>query len=251
MDERFWDQMASHYETEIFSALASDRDGVFAERFNKHTRRGDTVCDFGCGVGRFVPLAACRAKKVYAVDFSQDLLDVAQGEHGQVKNVEFQRRDLTAGRPRICKADVGLCVNVLIMPERERRDAILANVRRNLQPGGLLLLVTPSLETALLTYHRIIEWHLREGDSYRDAARSAAESARDEVASIAEGIFKIQGTPTKHFLREEAHLMLHEHRFEPIETVKIQYAWQDDLADAPRWMQQPYPWEWLFVARRV
>ena len=38
---------------------------------------------------------------------------------------------------------------------------------------------------------------------------------------------------------------------EEYEIEKIEYAWDADFEDAPRWMQDPYPWDWLIVARKA
>ena len=113
-----------------------------------------------------------------------------------------------------------------------------------------MLLVVPSLETVILTYSRLIEWYCREGNEHRESVKEVAGIARQELTSIVEGIVQINGTPTKHYLREEARVMLKQNKFKPVAEIKVEYGWKEDFEDPPRWLKEPYPWDWLFVAQR-
>ena len=46
-------------------------------------------------------------------------------------------------------------------------------------------------------------------------------------------------------------MLFHESGFRVSALEKIEYAWDADFEDAPKWMQDPYPWDWLIVARKT
>ena len=75
-------------------------------------------------------------------------------------------------------------------------------------------------------------------------------SAQQEIVSLVEGIVKISDTPTKHFLREEVLMTFRDADFEVMKLEKIEYSWEADFEEPPTWMQDPYPWDWLVVARK-
>ena len=110
--------------------------------------------------------------------------------------------------------------------------------------------VIPSLEVALLTYQRIGQWYRRDGSSSAEAVEQMEDSVNQEMVSLVEGIVKISDTPTKHYLREEALMLFRDAGFEVLELNKIEYSWDADFEDPPAWMQDPYPWDWLVVARK-
>ena len=142
-------------------------------------------------------------------------------------------------------------MQVLIMPDARLREGILSTVHRNLRKGASLVAVVPSLEVTLLTYQRIGQWYRRDGSSTTEAVEYMRDSAREEIVSLVEGIVKISDTPTKHYLKEEVLMLFHESGFRVSALEKIEYAWDADFEDAPKWMQDPYPWDWLIVARKT
>ena len=137
------------------------------------------------------------------------------------------------------------------MPDPKKREGILKTVYRNLRSGAHLVAVVPSLEVALLTYQRIGQWYRRDGSSFAEAARQMRSSAEQDIVSLVEGVVKISDTPTKHFLREEVVMTFSDAGFEVQQLEKIEYSWEEDFEEPPSWMQDPYPWDWLVVARKA
>lgn len=246
----FWDGVADRYDAEIFNTLAAEVKGTLRKTIVRFAKGAQVAADFGCGVGRFVPLLSKLAAQVHAVDFSQESIDIAARDYAALTNVSFRRANLAQGAPRICRADVALSVNVLVMPDREKRRAILKNTWRNIRSGGHLILVVPSLEAVLYSYQRLAEWHERDGEAAKTAIRRVEREATAELSSIVQGHVVIQAIPTKHFLREEALLMLAGCGFEPVADSRVEYAWHEDYDDPPNWLGAPFPWDWLFVALR-
>ncbi len=250
MQEAIWDRSAEHYDEEIFDTFANDRHSVVRSTLERLIQSNHTVCDFGCGVGRTVEFLAQRAKQVYAVDFSATSLEVAARNVPQKENIHFLKRDLAVPGRRFCQADIGLLMQVLIMPAYDSRREILETVSRNLRPGARLVAVVPALEVAILTYLRIGEWRQREGASRKEVVAEMAAGQKEEVVSLVEGIVKISDTPTKHYLKEEIVLFFRDAGFTVLEVEKVEYSWAADFEEAPDWMQDPHPWDWVVVARK-
>ena len=250
MEQKVWDQVAPQYDEEIFDTFANDRREVLRKAHEGLVQSHHTVCDFGCGVGRTIPFLAQRAKQVVATDFSAASLEIAEENLGDRDNVRLLEQDLALTNPPFCCADVGLLMQVLIMPDSHLREGILTTVHKNLRQGAHLVAVVPSLEVALLTYQRIGQWYRRDGSSPTEAVAQMRSSARQEMVSLVEGIVKISDTPTKHFLREEVLMTFREAGFEVLKLEKIEYSWDADFEEPPAWMQDPYPWDWLVLARK-
>lgn len=247
MDISYWNRAATHYDDDIFSVLRNDRAGVFLRTLDRVAHRKHTAGDLGCGSGIILPEIARRFGAVQAVDLSPKLVELARESCRGFDHVTYHAADLSR-RGKVLKAmpplDVVVNVNVLIMASRPLREAILANLTRALRPGGHLLLVVPSLESVLLTNARLAAWNRR-----RRTVRKPDKvlDGRD----VGEGIVKIEGVPTKHYLREELELELTGRGLRLVALEKIEYNWDTEFDVAPIWMKSPWPWDWLCLAQRV
>jgi SAM-dependent methyltransferase len=252
MRPKSWDNLAPSYEDEVFNVLAHDREGHIVARVRRFGGAREVASDLGCGIGGFLPLLAENFGKVHAIDGSRRLLARARERCAALGNVEFLHANLSARRGAWPVADFALCVNVLLTPMLSKREAMMRRLRFAIQPEGRLLLVVPSLESVLLTHRRRIQWGVRDGLS---PARAAVHGRRREETErptdLARGIVVIDGARTKHYLREELADLLAEHGLEAEEVIKIEYPWETEFAEPPQWMQAPYPWDWLALARRV
>ncbi len=252
MKESFWDNVADRYDEEIFNTLVSDRSQTLAGTVRRYATGANLACDFGCGVGRFVPLLAECAEQVLATDFSARSLDVARQSVPKktAAKVTFEKHDLCKSKQRFCKANVGICINVMIMPDASRRQSILDNVRRNLEAKGRLILAVPAYESALFSCQRLLEWYCRAGDDRAEALRELEAETRESTLSIVDGIVEIQGEATKHYLREELLCLFDRNRLNVLEELRIEYDWREDFKSPPKWMKEPWPWDWLFVVEK-
>ena len=252
MNRGYWNRLAARYEDEIFSVLANDRAALVADRVRRCGRPDRTATDVGCGIGHFLPLLAAHFRRVLAVDLSPKNVARARRRHSGLANVDYRAADLAAPRARLPAADFALCVNVLIAPDLALRARILDVVARHLRPGGQLVLVVPALESILLTDFRLIQWNLRDGQPPARAAGAGYRAFRSvRRPRLHEGVVPIAGVPTKHYLRDEIAALLDARGLRPLEFEKIEYPWTSEFTDPPRWMQAPYPWDWLCVARKV
>ena len=64
------------------------------------------------------------------------------------------------------------------------------------------------------------------------------------------GMVDINGVATKHYLKEELIVLLKDLRFDIASIEKVEYDWSTEFDQPPRWMKEPYPWDWLILAKK-
>ncbi len=247
MHEREWDQVATTFEDEIFNVPANDRRGFIARAVKRLARRDAVATDLGCGVGRTLPLLAPRFGTVHAVDVSSACLAVAARAARRYRNIRYVHADLSAGRKGYPQADVVLCINTWLNADAGMRAGIVRTTCQSVKRGGHLVLVVPSLGSALLTTYRHVQLNQRKG---MDPVK-AQKKALPDGDSWAHGIVHIDNVPTKHYMAEELQALLADHGLVVEQVEKLEYPWDTEFTDPPGWMRAPFPWDWFLVARRV
>lgn len=150
------------------------------------------------------------------------LLPICKRAILQTKGPCWKRGQATPIRTKlhILRPHFVVCANVLITPHRATRSSILRNIHHHLTRGGHLMLVVPSTESSLYADQRLVQWYRCEGRSAANAWREGIAATAASAADLLDGIIKIEGVPTKHYLREEAVLMLESAGFEPVSVKK-------------------------------
>lgn len=253
MNRAYWENLADTYEDHIFSVLRRDHGGRLKTLVEEFGDRSLTAADLGCGPGQITPLLATHFGQVHACDLSQGLLDHAQAECAEFRNVDFHRYDLSTGmRPPFSPADFVICVNVIITADLARRERLWDRITSLVGVGGILVLVLPSHESALYTNFRRLDWHLKAGLKADEAIDlSLPRNGNGNVSRLEHGVRGIEGVDTKHYLREEIMVQLNQSGLEVEEIEQLSYDWDIEFPDPPEWMGSPFPWNWLAVARRV
>ncbi len=247
MDRTYWDKLAGVYDARVLNSLAADRSGVIGDAIDGLANRRRSCADFGCGTGHYLPALAKRFERVVGVDHSRKLLDAARKRIAKLANATVRQGDLARDRRTLEKpVDVGFCMNVLIMPDRNTRQSIGANLARWVKKGGRLLLLVPALESALYVNQRYVSWNVKRGVARSDAKQAGLHARAD----LLEGIVPLDGAPTKHYLAAETRWALGEWGFDVDSVQRVEYDWTTEFAKPPRWLREPYPWDWLVVARR-
>lgn len=243
MDASYWNGKAGVYEDEIFNVWQRDRDGALKAFFENGQFRSRTAMDCGCGIGHGISTLSGHFKRVCAVDISRECLAVARERYGELSNVEFYQRDLSAPRLNLPEVDCAVSINSVITPSLRTRMQMLKNIRARLKPGGRMVMVVPSLESYYYAAYKVTEWKLREGVNVN--FRLGREAFQKGC-----GVLPIDGVLTKHYLEEELISFLRMVGFEAARISKVRYDWDTEFEDPPSWMKAPYPWDWLCVARK-
>jgi SAM-dependent methyltransferase len=249
MKREYWNKLAGCYEDKIFSVLHNDRKQLVAQQIRKLGTPEKTACDYGCGTGHFLPYLADNFQKVFAIDISRGLIARAKKKCSRLSNIEYIAADLAANGLRLANTHFILSVNAIIMPSLACRMRILDVMAGHILKDGHLVLVVPSLESAMLTDFRLIEVNLRNGFGPASAVRAGFE--KPDSPRLHQGIVAIEDVPTKHYLKEELVSLLERRNLRIKEICKIEYPWDTEFDYPPGWMKEPYPWDWLVVAQKT
>lgn len=248
MKRQYWDSLAGDYEDQVLSVFANDKQGVVKAHLNQYIIEGADVCDFGCGIGWVIPYLAKKARLVYAVDISKKLLKRAKRRCRKHKNVCYVKCDLLKDSHPVPKVQCAVCINVMISPRCTDHVKLLNAIHQSLIPGGILILVVPSLESQIWTYNRLFE--KIKSKSGKKTARSAVNAKLNkQVKSIGEGIVKIPDADTKCFLGPELDGFVTTHGFEVLVKTEVPYSWKEELMKIDN-AEVARPWHWLVAAKK-
>ena len=251
MKEERWDAIADAYDEEVLSVYDHDRCGLIRNKISQYAGPGLVASDLGCGLGKFLPLLTKGFKRVHACDYSAALLSHARSDNADLDNLSIEKIDLTEAGARLPKVDFTLCVNVLLSPDLGQRLTIFKNLSRQLSRGGHLVLVVPSLESALYANARLVQWNLRSGVPVLEAGREGFRSTEPSGKEVARGGVLYAGDlKMKHFIKEELISMAYGLRLDAVSVEKLEYRWDTEFKEPPKWMADPFPWDWLAVFRK-
>lgn len=247
-EKKHWNKIGKNYEGEIFNVFESDLKKIIRKRVRQYANKTKTSLDFGCGTGRAFSLLAPAFKNVFGFDISKELL--AQAQNTGYNNVILQQADLTRPDIKLPAVDFVFSCNVIMLPLAQQNAAMLHNVHRALKRGGSAVLVMPSLESVLFSSAQLIRWYEREGvpsEKISDDEFAYYKTQRN----ILEGIIHIDGVPTKHYSEPELRIIFRDAKLAVVSIDKVEYAWDTEFESPPKWMRDPYPWDWLVECRKM
>ncbi len=249
MKREYWNNLAGRYEDEVFSVLHNDRKQLVLQQIHKHGSSAKKASDYGCGIGHFLSFLSSSFQRVFAIDISRGLIARAEKKCSNLSNVSYVTADLAAPGVRLANTHFALSVNTLIMPSLTCRVRILDVMAGHTLKNGHLVLVVPSLESAMLTDFRLIQMNLNNGFGPASAVRAGFR--KPDYRRLHRGIVPIDGVPTKHYLKEELVALLESRNLRIKDIRKIEYPWNTEFDSPPGWMKDPFPWDWLVVARKT
>jgi SAM-dependent methyltransferase len=245
--EIHWDKIGARYNEEIFDVFKSDKKEILPHYLKKHSNKNHTAIDFGCGTGKSFPYLSPLFKQILAIDISAELLEIAKTS--PYKNIQFKKLDLVNPKSKIKKADFAFCCNVVMLPEAKKSMAMFRSIRKSLKSKGTVVFVLPSLDSALYSAWQLIEWYKRENVSVDQIAPDELNIIKAKKADLVDGIVYIDGLPTRHYSAAQIEVWLTKAGFKVTALDKIEYDWNTEFSSPPKWMKEPYPWDWLVECR--
>ncbi len=232
-DRKYWDRMAARWDDEIFNTLHHDKFRVIAGEIERSSRRARSAADFGCGTGIYIPLLSRLFDQVDGFERSRACVAIARERFQAKKNVAIHSASAGAIR-RYGGSEMVLCVNVAVHPALRARAAVLRAVRSLLLPGGTLIVVVPSLESAIMVA----------------AAEREAISGRGDwdVRSEADGVVTIEGMPYQHYSRSGLRDFLASSGFSVTRIRRVEYSWRSQGVRPGSRLRGTLPWDWIAVA---
>lgn len=249
MDKNYWNTVAEHYESEVFSVLADDSKSLVTQTIKKYGSPSRVAIDLGCGIGYFLPYLSRCFGKVHAIDFSEKCLQQARRNTITLNDIEYWCDDMSDPKHHIPRANFILSINSVISQSLTVRNGIFQSISKLLKRNGYLLLVVPSLESSLFSDYQQIKWNLKSG--MRPANAVQAGFSNDECKCIHQGVREVGGTATKLYLKEELMSIVTSLGMRLKQISKIEYDWTTEFERPPQWMNDLYPWDWFVLARKV
>jgi 2-polyprenyl-3-methyl-5-hydroxy-6-metoxy-1,4-benzoquinol methylase len=246
MDRHYWERIAPDYNEEIFDVLANDKKKIIQKTIKRFASKNKTVIDIGCAIGKWLPLLSPVFKKVYAIDISQKNLDIARRAFPKLENIIHKRIDMSHTKAIIPKADFAICINAILTGTEKKRDIFFKNLSRSVRKNSHIILVIPSLESAMLSSVIRQRW-----DPDKDAKKVIDKKrAADQLKNLLSGNTEIDAVAHKHYLKEELELLLTKAGFTVNEFQKIEYEWNTEFSKPLKWLKEPRPWDWMALAQK-
>lgn len=244
MDRKYWEDIASNYNDEIFDVLRNDKSGVIVSAIEHLSARTKKVIDIGCAVGKWLPLLASNFRHVIATDISSKNLEIAKENCKDYDNITYMRMDMSAKKIKVEPCDAAVCINAILTSSEKKRDNFFRSLSSCLVKGGDLVLVVPSMESSMYTSIVRRRWKVDKEARGSDSPRTAIR----KLKNLKQGNVEIDGVPTKHYLESELLLLLRLEGFKVDSISKVEYGWKTEFLKPPKWLRDPYPWDWLCVA---
>ena len=169
----FWDRRAARYDKAVGEGRGFHRSMI--SRIRQALNPDDTVAEIGCGTGAVACAIAPRVKAVYAGDIAPGMLEIAgaRAREQGLRNIHFSFENACAlSYPDgFCDAVI-ICAALHLLP---RPEAAMAEIRRILKPGGLLLAssylagqsLMSRLGNALMSIGGYRDWQKWQADAFR------------------------------------------------------------------------------------
>lgn len=245
-----WNKVATNYDNEVFNVFKNDKKNKLKKYIRKYANKENTAIDFGCGVGKALPLLAPFFKEIIGVDVSRKCIAIAKS--APYNNVSFKEADLAGKKVKFPKVDFAFCCNVAMSDDNKRNYQIIKNVLTSLNKNGVALFVLPSLESASLAAWSLVSWYDKEGIDLGDIPKKDLEHLQvTHHKQILDGIVLIDKVPTKHYLISELYSIFNTGDYVLQKLDRLEYGWDTEFNSPPSWMQAPYPWDWVVEAKRI
>ena len=252
MDVNYWNNFAYEYDDMVTDAFTYGRSNTIAAQIERLASPGLNVADFGCGPGKLLPWLATKFQKVYGYDFSNKLLSIAKKRCKGLTNVVIKNADLSRPVDRLPMVDVAVSLNAALMPDTNLRLNFLRGMASRIKTGGHLVMDVPSVESILYDAFRETEWDRRDGFPTRKAEKMVDVSCLTKPRLLAQGVLYRGGELTKHYLREELIVLVRDEMdLDLLDILKVEYEWKTEMENdhLPDWMGEPFPWDWLVIAK--
>jgi ubiquinone/menaquinone biosynthesis C-methylase UbiE len=144
-----------------------------------------TVLDLGCGIGRVALHVAPRCARLWAVDVSPRMLELARERMSGHANVSYALcRDVEI--PDVPTGSVDLAYSFLVLQHLEREDAflLLEELHRVVRPGGVVVLTYPNLLSDVYL-QSFLDYAHRRASAERERARIYTPQEVDRLLQAA------------------------------------------------------------------
>lgn len=150
---RFWDRVAERYSKKPVPDEAAYQKKLRITR--EYFRPDMEVLELGCGTGSTAIAHAPYVKRIRAVDFSLNMIEIARekARAANVENVVFERSGIDEYVLPDESVDAILALSVLHL--LENKDEVIAGVHRMLKPGGVFVTSTACITDMMKLFNYV------------------------------------------------------------------------------------------------
>jgi trans-aconitate methyltransferase len=214
---------------------------------NYPDREHKEIIDFGCGPGNAIPFID-GFKRVYAVDFSENMLDKARERFASSEQVEFICGDLA--HTHIKAVDVILAVSSVMPLSPQEFQDIIRNFLSNLKEDGEIIMVLPSFESNSFLHQLVVDDMASQGASAEEVINALIKRQIDDNYSPLGYIRSTSGMIQKHWLKEEIEYRLSPFGFQSIDIEKLELEWGSQYLNYDQLKSYPKQWYWMVRIKR-
>lgn len=248
MEEKEWDKIAKHYHSEIVSPFYKQKNNkIIAEIKNIKNKKEKTAAEFGCGFF-YLGKSLKHFKKIHASDFSKEMLKIARQKNKFIKNITFKKEDIRKIKYKN-KFDIIISINSILMPSIKDIKRSFSNIYRSLKNKGKLILILPSIESALYHNFLLLNKELKN-KTEKKAIESAKTKAENKKYDYFLGIYSEEKERQKFYYRHEIRYILKKTGFKKRNIKKFKYPWGNDISDFQDFPKEDKLWDWFITAEK-
>jgi SAM-dependent methyltransferase len=179
-----YDRLADEYVRRIYEELQhKPLDRQLLDQFSARVNGNGLVCDLGCGPGHVARYLREQGAQVFGIDLSPELVQRARRLN---PGIEFQQGNMFAlDAPEAAWAGIVAFHSIIHVPRADHM-VVFSEMRRVLQPGGLLLLAF-HVGDEIVHFDNLwdqtvsIDFHFFRSDEVADSLRSAGFTVEEIV----------------------------------------------------------------------
>lgn len=252
MDKSDWDKISKRYYSNILSPIKNcEENYLYDDLGNIEKSEEKKVIDLGCGIGEAEKFLSKNFKEVFAIDFSEGMIERAREKNKGLGNVSFSVMDMTNVNNNLEEDfDVALSVNSIITPNINDVKEIFKNIRKVLKKGGKFFCVLPSMEVYAYQSLLIADKELKKNKNIDEVNEIIGESIPDEEHDFKLGIVNFKGRQ-KNYYRFEILWRLKKAGFKNIQIKKIFYPWKEFVDAGQNYFpREDPPWDWYVICEK-
>jgi SAM-dependent methyltransferase len=242
-----WSRAARNYEEDFIDPYRPEVRNPLLASLKELAGQERVAADLGCGIGPLLPFLAGHFKTVYAIDFAAGMLTRARERCGELKNIEFLKRNLNDLAPLHGQVDVAVAVNSFVMADLDVLEGSLTEARAILKPGGRFIGIVPAIDAVHYVTMLLVDRARKTGMPREAARHNAAHHGEHKYYDFAFGEFRYQGLEQHFWQPFEVDYRLQRAGFGRVRLAKVLLDWTQFPCGSDFKSLSP-PWDWFFEA---
>ena len=137
----FWDKIAEDYSKQPIADESAYQKKLQVTR--QYFQPSMEVLEFGCGTGSTAIAHAPYVQHIQAIDFSSNMIEIAQAKAENIQNVTFEQASID--ELNVPDSTYGAVLGLSVLHLLDNKEAAIAKVYNLLQPGGVFITSTVCL----------------------------------------------------------------------------------------------------------